>query len=702
MLRIGSRAARLLGIGSLVALGMAGCVFDGNGTSGGGSAGVTPATPSGGGSATVAGTVYAGNVNGASVSLYAIDAQGQVVGSALARAQTNAQGQYTLNLTTLPSSPVIVTASGGNYASEADQSPQTLGSLSVLVPQLVAGANSANLSVLTSAIAAAARQTLQQSGGTVAAANTSATLAVERLLGLTAFAGNPITTAPDPSATSGDAWLLSALAGVIEQLRADSQVSPAVLYQALQDDISDGKLDGLKAGQPISLGSGGTLAASLFTTQFSGAANAYGAAKPVYAGATSLISGALQQSAQAAGIAIGSSGSIAPLLTQSGGTQLYFAARSDGLVQLDMSNPASPVASKVAAINNAVMTSQGGSYFSSLDGIVIDPTPIHVGGVAKVFALLYSYQSNQVVAVNLTDGVVAGSTTLNIAGSLSFSGATTQIAGGIADGSRGKIWLATGDGLLGVDPSNLTAAPVLIAQPANTKITENLGGDPARDIVYAPDYGNQTLVVFNLAEAKAYAMSTADWTSLLGGGTAAKWDQGGEIDGVALDSLYQVAVMTPEGNSSIGLVTYATPSGSTAAVGSIAAGARFVAFPSPNSYLSGSAVDPVSHAAMFVGEGSGLAVGVLDNPAGTNWKGFSSFVAAPYNSSYSFEPHDPHTVGAFNVGGKPYGFILQGGYGPYKVGVIDMNAWLAAPTASAGLLASDPMADASIVRLLTY
>lgn len=111
----------------------------------------------------------------------------------------------------------------------------------------------------------------------------------------------------------------------------------------------------------------------------------------------------------------------------------------------------------------------------------------------------------------------------------------------------------------------------------------------------------------------------------------------------------------------------------------------------------------MSHTALFVGEGYGFGVGVLDDPAKPSWAGFSSFVAAP-SSSYRFSPHDPHTVGAFNVGGKPYGFLLQNSVSStsaYKVAVLDLSAIVAAP-ANGGVLSSDPFLDNNLVKLLSY
>lgn len=690
-----ARRALNLSVSLAVAAALGGCF--GDGTDEGSTA--TPSTPDAGGTSavTIDGTVFASNVNGSAVELYAADAQGRASGTAIATATTDANGRYHLTLTTLPTGALLLLAKGGTYVSEADGSTQTLGTFSALIASLSAGANTVHVNPVTTTIAAATANLLAQSGGLPATVQAAAATTVKRLLGLSALAGDPQAIAADPLATAGDGWLLAALAGTLEQLRANSGIVAADLYKALQDDLADGKIDGLMNGQVVTVGSASPLQSSLFTTQWSGAANAYGAAKPTYAAATAAISGALQTSAQANGVALGSSGSIAPLVTQTAGTQLYFAARADGLVVLNMRDPANPTAAKVAAINAAVMKNAGGSFFTSLDGIVIDPTPINTASGAKVFALLYSYLSSTVVAVNLTDGVVADSAALSITSTASFSGASAKIAGGIADGKRGLIWLATADGLMGINPADLKATPVKIALPAGMEINENLGGDPARDIVYNHDYNNNGVVVFNLAEAKAYTLSDAALTTLVNGKFGFT-----EVDGVALDSQYSVAVVNPEGSNTVGLFTYATPSGATTPVGTLPT-PKFAAFTigSTGASFAGAAIDPVTHTVLMVGEGRNLGVGVLDDPSSANWKGFSKVVTGGTASTYRFEPHDPHTLGAFNVLGKPYGFLLQGSLAPYKVAVLDLNAFLAASTAT-GATAGDPMVNTTITRLVGY
>ncbi|MDE2592840.1 MAG: hypothetical protein KGL57_01275 [Burkholderiales bacterium] len=650
-------------------------------------------------SVTVSGTVFAGRTFSATVEAYAIDASGQPAGSPIGTGTTAADGSYSLTLTSAVNGPVLLVSRGGHYASEADGSEQAGVSLKVLIPALSSGKNVAQLNPLTSSIAAHAQDLIGNSATSAADAVAAATTTVKTVLGVTSMVGDPLTVAPDTGATSGDAWVLSALAGTIEQLRASTKLDAAALYQAFLDDIADGKLDGVKRGKPIMVGDTASLQSSLFTTQLSGAANTYGAANAQYKAATAGISASLQVSAQAVGVAIGSSGSIAPLQTQADGTQIYFAARRDGLLQLNMKDPANPAAAKMAVINAAVLTSAGGKFFDSIDGIVINPTPITVSGAAKVFGILYSYGSKKVVSVNLTDGVVNGAVDLPVTLSSSFSGASAYVSGGMADGQRNMVWLATAHGLMGVDPSDLSKPVVTIAQPAGTSINENIGGDPAHDIVFTPDYDSKGIVVFNLAERKSYVMDKTSWQALLNGQKATSFVSN-DLDGAALDSQYHAAVITAEYAPSVVVMGYSTPTGASGDTGTFAS-SKLVNFAVPGGKIfAGSALDPVTHTALFVGEGSNLGVGVLDDPAGADWKGFSSFVSAGV-SSYGFGPHDPHTVGTFNIGGKPYGFLLQGYSVPYKVVVLDLAAMLAAPNVN-GVLKADPFKDAGIAHMLTY
>ncbi|MFZ6863870.1 hypothetical protein ACO0K7_14655 [Undibacterium sp. Ji67W] len=74
-------------------------------------------------------------------------------------------------------------------------------------------------------------------------------------------------------------------------------------------------------------------------------------------------------------------------------------------------------------------------------------------------------------------------------------------------------------------------------------------------------------------------------------------------------------------------------------------------------------------------------------------------------SSYTFAPHDPHALATFNIGNKPYGFLLNGGYDGnyvfYQIAIIDLNAMLAAPTTGRWTNA-DLFIDPKITTLIGY
>lgn len=699
---------------TILLTGLAGCGGGGYGES-------TPVTatptPTSNGTVTLTGSVFMGAVSDATVTAYAADTQGKKTSTAVSSpVKTDGTGKFTITYSdSVPAtvSGIVLVSTGGSYTSEADQSSQTAPELDVLVPTALS-TTTAQINALTAAVTAAAQQSLASSAGTPSvssAISTAGAAVVTAIFGSSTTIANPLTVDPNASPSSNkDTANLLALAGSLEQLRVTTKLTPADLYASLIKDMSDAKLDGLQSGKSIILPStAGTtntpVAASLFTTQLSAAAKSYASAtsttNPAVStqASTAIVTGT-QQSAQNAGVAIGSSGAVAPLQFQGSGTQIYYAARADGLIQLDMSNPAKPIAKKVTAVNSQVLSNTSSTtQFTSVDGIVINPTPTASG---KIYGIIYSYSNSTIYSIDLTSSAnvtVAESATLTIKNTASFSGASAQIAGGISDGTRNLVWLATGDGLMGIDPSNLKTAPITIAQPTGTQINENIGGDPANDIVYSVDYNNGTLVIFNLAEKKAYTMATTDWASLAGNSLGGAYS---EIDGSALDSQYKVAIITPEYSASVGLLKYTTPSGTTGTTtGTITPVlGSFMSYTTPISGLAGAAIDPVSHTALFVGEGSSLGAGVLSDPSQSTWTGFSSFVGSNA-SSYQFEPHDPHMVGAFNIGGTPYGFLLQGYSSPYKIVVINLNAMLTA-TASNGLLSADPLLDSTISTLVSY
>src|SRR5262249_26438102 len=94
----------------------------------------------------ISGTANKGSVSGASVTLYAVNADGTngaVLGSP---STTDAAGNFSIRLNTAPTGPVRLVATGGSYTSESDGSTVTsTSSISALIDD--ASANATGISV---------------------------------------------------------------------------------------------------------------------------------------------------------------------------------------------------------------------------------------------------------------------------------------------------------------------------------------------------------------------------------------------------------------------------------------------------------------------------------------------------------------------------------------------------------------------------
>jgi hypothetical protein len=515
--------------------------------------------------------------------------------------------------------------------------------------------------------------------------------------------------APDFAASTGSGFKLGVALGVLEQLRKNLSVTPSELVNAIARDLSDGKPDGKEADALLQL-AGTAMAPTVTTTSLAGAANDYASSTTTVHHQANIdistqvqtIGGAAISQASSSGQLSSSTGAIAPMIVGSK-IYVYFAAREDGLIRLDMTDPNHPVANNMAAVNTEIRKT-----FTSVGGVIPVPTPVN----GKQILLVFSYSSPSLIPVNVTDNAVLPSKDLGITGSLRFSGASNvKIAGGIADGKRNLVWLATADGLLPVNPVTLSAQAV-IPQPEGTRMNENISGDPAGDLVFSPDYrDNGGVVVFNLAEKKAYVQTVQEWTQMNHiNGVQHLWD---EPDQAALDTTYKVGVISDEGGVQLGLVNYATPTGATAAVGVFAPTAYRLMLPPDNLNDSGEmavAVDSATHIvfAQNAWEESPIVVALLDDPAkGPGWQGFSKVRYA--NQAGLGRPGDPHAIGAFNIAGKAFGFSLvrRSVEGPttgrdWDLLTIDLAAFLAAPADADGILTSDPLSDAAISKKLGF
>ena len=660
---------------------------------------------------TIEGAAVAGRIQNARVILRRADNAGHAVaGDPVASATTDNNGRFRLSVPASLPGPVVLEVEDGTYSSESDSTTQTNGTITAILPELPAAGEDTFVTPLSHI------QTLRTRNLLDSGAETALTDALEHAqddlqqsLGDLGLGGQPLTSvAPDFSTGSGPGFGVGVALGVLEQLRQNLNVEPGELIDNIARDLSDGTPDGREVNQLLQL-AGAPMSPTVTTASLAGAANDYTSSTtsvhheaniPV-ASVTQVISTAAINEASVSGQVSGSSGAIAPMIVGNH-IYIYFAGRSDGLVRLDMTDPQNPVADHMAALNTEIAQTLNG-----VGGVI--PVPIPVGG--KQVLLLYNYSSNNVVAINATDNVVMKTGALAIAGTLNFSGAGgLKIAGGIADGKRNLVWLATADGLMGVDPVTLEQA-FLIPQPAGTKMNENIGGDPTSDVVFSPNYEGGGMILFNLAERKAYVQSKTDWDLLNNiDGVQHGW---GDIDQAAVDTSYRIGVVTNEfSDLQFGLVNFATPSGATGETGVFTPTAyRYIHAPDGvyGSVETGVAIESGAHIlfAKSSWSTSPLVVAQLDDPAkGANWQGF---LKARYrNTADPGGAGDPHAIGAFNIAGIPFGFSLAttsvggGTSRSWDLMVVNLQAFLDAPADANGILTDDPMANPAIVRMIAY
>ncbi|RZU36950.1 hypothetical protein EV700_3163 [Fluviicoccus keumensis] len=657
------------------------------------------------------GSAVAGRIHNARVVLHRADSAGRALpGSPVASADTDSNGHFALSVPAATTGPVVLEVQNGTYSSESDNSTQNNGTLTAVLPGMPAAGTQTFVTPL-SHIQTLRTRHLVDSGAETSLANAlnHAQNDLQQSLGDLGLAGQPLTSvAPDFTTPAGPGFAVGVALGVLEQLRQNLNVPPGELIDNIARDLSDGTPDGREANTLLQL-AGAPMSPAVTTTSLAGAANDYaGSTTSVHHDAnipvtsvTESISTAAIGEASVSGQVSGSSGAIAPMIVGNH-IYIYFAGRQDGLVRLDMTDPQHPVADHLADLNTEIAKT-----LSGVGGVI--PVPIPVGGKQVLF--LYNYSSNNIVAINATDNVVMKTGSLDIAGTLNFSGAGgLKIAGGIADGKRNVVWLATADGLMGVDPVSL-AKVYLIPQPANTQMDENIGGDPSSDVVFAPHYQGGGMVLFNLAERKAYVQSRADWDTLNTIDTVVH--DFGDIDQAAVDTSYRIGVVTSEFRDlQFGVVSFATPTGATGDTGVFTPLAyRYIHAPAGvnGSVETGAAIDSAAHIlfAKSSWSTSPLIVAQLDDPAkGVNWQGFAK--ARWRNTSDPSGAGDPHAIGAFNIAGRSFGFSLAGtsiGGGTsrsWDLMVVDLQAFLDAPANADGILNDDPMLDANIVRMIAY
>jgi hypothetical protein len=200
------------------------------------------------------GVVAISPVAGATVTVYALNTDGSE-GSVLGTTTSGSDGSYSVTITPAPTAPILVVATAGSYTDEVTGAVVTLSGTEELSAVVPVGTTTAAITPLTTMAAARAR-TLAAGGTPLSTAVDSSNIGVEQqyqiadILGTLPIAANNA-TAVQASVTAQREYGL-VLAGIMQEAQSLG-VQAVDLADALASDASDGTLDGMNAGAPISV-----------------------------------------------------------------------------------------------------------------------------------------------------------------------------------------------------------------------------------------------------------------------------------------------------------------------------------------------------------------------------------------------------------------------------------------------------------------
>ena len=689
--------------------------------------------------APINGIVVKGPLNGATVTAFAVNADGSN-GASLGSSTTDSGGKF--SVTAAPSSgPVRLSATGGTYISELDGTTITnAGTLSafldsvgtggisgVVITPLTTEADALTVFYINNGVPAAAGVRVAGARilatATPGAAHASATTVLKGFYGITTsvtleqllakLAKADITA--DPAGFN-----VGLIDGGILCLAKSIGVDPGALSAAFAKDISDGKFDGLFNKAPIVIAGAKTLPTTFPTTDFLACVSTYvsTSTSTTSAGITSSdvkpITDAMSKGVQSSpltptstGLSAGSSGALSSLTFTPAGSStskqiLFAAARSNGVAAVDITDPSTVSTGKAWP---SVATTLGGQV-----GGVIPVT----GGASHAQVFTFAYGSKKVallnadVLVNGTPGNAADETALidftaslplTATSPVGFSGGSAFVAGGIPFG--GGIWLATADGYAFFDLGTKTLGKIY---PIVGFLAENLGGDVPHNLLFAGNYNGVQII--DLTAAKSIVADAATFSRI-----QTDLGFGDTVDGDSVDSTFQVGIMTPEDASVADFLNLKTIV-KTAATSSTANdtfapgtnGLVTVNFGPTRRTFSGSALDSTTHRVLFMaGFSTDFGVGIVQDPATTPWKGLSDYVTGNLTTAFSSYniARDPHAVGVFLNGktGNPFGYLLDGS--THRIIQVDMNAALALPRTSGGDVPTDSTFGTAL-RAITF
>lgn len=700
---------QLAGISFAAALALSGCSSDG-----GSSNNETP--PSEG---SLSGSVVAGNVHRATVKIFDICKDGDII----ATATTDANGDFTLDVALESGKVYKLTASGGTYTSEATLSTEENGELTGIIS---VDLNSSHVSITPLTSMAVSRLTALAS-----ACTDIDTEKVKEAAGFVADtyglddASKLLSVKPDLSdPTNLDAFKYGFTVGVLEELAVVLETEPKELYRALAADIADGKFDGkehnetilLEADKPLppTAGVADTVAATFHFIESDTSAIADldindTIVKEIAETLVEEISSA-PVSDTSSGFDITNSGAITSVSSK--GKQLLFVAgRSNGLMSVDITNPDSNLTKTNLTELNKQLRDYG---LYSVGGVIAVP------GTQK--AVVYSYDSTTVALVDLdnegNESVIA-TTDINISHQQTFSGGSAYISSGLPQPSVNGIWLATADGYKLLDIATMTVTKE-VPLAKHQIIAENIGGSTKPDInmLFSPNYGPADeygwasgggLQVVDLNTYQSYAMEDENKSSPTSFyQTIGKYPRMSMADAGSVDSNYKVGIITPEDARTVALIRLdhitlhdnneSDPIDNTFSIDSNNSVAAVTLSNDYSLQISGVYTDSSSHMALFMaGYASDIAVAKLQDPEDENWTGLSQWNYALDQYDYSYDPHAGAVIKSM-TNGKTYGYLLDRSGDIIQ---IDMQAFLDANATDHHIDPSLNLYDAGILKRIT-
>lgn len=703
---------------ALTALYLSGC-----GSSSSNPAG-TSLNPAGGasGGVVLSGTATKGPIDGATVTIYAVDPSTGARGTVLGSGTTDASGNFKITLGSAPAGPVAVVVTDGSYPSEID-SGTTVSDTSpmcAMVADLSTGLSGLSVTPLSDMVCSVASASAGSGTSTAAAIGSADTF----VMGIYGLSSPPEKALPDFSSSgvgSGtDGGKVALVLAALDKLASDLVKAGTLdastrddIYAALSADIADGKFDGLSAGTVVPLGSG-VLPFTAGSTDFIGALSAvpsslFGGAD-LHAAVAAISPGIAAVAPASVGISATSSGAMSTLAF--GGHQyLYVAARSKGVQKVDVTDPAHPVVLGPPDWQGAGLV----SHFPSSGSV--GGAQVITGLTAGPQLLVFSYGENHLALVDPDTGAVTYEGDLSLTnGEVFFSGGSAYIAGAIPVAGAGA-WLATADGYEFLDANASiagAAAPVITTTyPVSSlqELAENLGGDISPGYLLAPNY--QGIQVVNVSRSSGIFPAVGSFTL---DPTFTSTAELLDFDGGAVDSALGVAILTYEDTNDalfVDMNHLTTDAGVMTFTPAATNGLAHVTF-SQNDFpaFSGSAVDPETHQALFMaGYSNDMAVAQVQSPAsvaaGDSWAGVTDWAYYTLPSSSYAEAQDPHAVAVVNIGGKSYGYLLNGADNPVGLEQIDLSGFLAMPRLGASgdaahKPASDPMASGGPITAISF